>query len=77
MKNIYNDICKHSKIHDVNINGNELSCEVDRTQSVARAMVTRIVKPHGTFKITSTTKNTKNLGYTKVIIERNDDGTKD
>ena len=70
MKTIYNDICKHSKIRDVTINENELSCEVDRTQSAAKAMVSTIIKPHGTFTISSTTKNTKNLGYTKVIIKR-------
>jgi hypothetical protein len=70
MKTIYNDLRKHSKIRDVTINENELSCEVDRTQSAAKAMVSRIIKPHGTFKITSTTKNTKNLGYTKVLIQK-------
>jgi len=61
---------KHIKIFDVSASLTCITCEVDRIQSTARSIVHRIAKAHGDFKITSSTKDVNNLGFTKVIIER-------
>lgn len=69
-KAIYDELKHHVKIHDVQFKKNLcFICEVDRIQSVARGIVKRITSPHGNFNITSTTKNVKNIGFTRVIIE--------
>jgi len=71
---LYHDLNYHIKVHDVEFHDDDsdiiMSCEVDRIQSVARSIVSVIAKIHGYYKISSTTKNTKNLGYTKVFIHR-------
>jgi len=64
------DLKKHVKIFDVSESLTYITCEVDRIQSTARSIVHRIAKAHGKFKITSSTKDVNNLGFTKVIIER-------
>ena len=64
------DLSAHIKIFDVATCDKGIVCEVDRIQSTARSIVKRIVKVHGNFKVTSSTKSVTHLGYTKVIIER-------
>jgi len=65
------DLNNHIKVHDIHYvnKGNILfACEIDRIQSVARGIVTRIVKQYGKYEITSSTKNVTKIGYTKVFI---------
>lgn len=71
MTNLIEDLSQHIKIYDVKMKSkSSIICEVDRIQSVARSIVKRITVKYGNFKISSTTKNVKNLGFTKIIIER-------
>ena len=70
MHKLAEDLKKHVKIFDVSESLTYITCEVDRIQSTARSIVHRIAKAHGKFKITSSTKDVNNLGFTKVIIER-------
>ena len=71
-KKIYNELKQHIKICDIDIHNKNndilFSCEVDRIQSVARGIINRIIKKHGNYQISSTTRNTKNLGFTKIVI---------
>jgi len=69
LQKIVKELNDHIKIFDVVINKNQtIECEIDRIQSVARAIVVRIMKKHGEFNVTSTTRNVKHLGFTKVLI---------
>ena len=70
MHKLAEDLKKHVKIFDVSESLTYITCEVDRIQSTARSIIHRIAKAHGDFKITSSTKDVNNLGFTKVIIER-------
>ena len=70
MHKLAEDLKKHVKIFDVSESLTYITCEVDRIQSTARSIVHRIANAHGMFKITSSTKDVNNLGFTKVIIER-------
>jgi hypothetical protein len=71
---IIKELKNHIKIFDITLEKNnkkaKIVCEVDRIQSIARSIVSRIVNKHGDYNISSTTKNTKNLGFTKIIISR-------
>jgi hypothetical protein len=73
-KLIFNDFNKHIKIHDLQFHRNDktmiFSCEIDRIQSIARSIAAKILKKYGNYKISSTNKNTKNLGFTRVVILR-------
>ena len=70
MSDLFNELQEHVKISDVAKDNDCITCEVDRIQSVARSIVKRISSQYGDFKLTSTTKDVKNLGFTKIIIER-------
>ena len=60
----------HIKIHEVMWEENLFfSCEVDRIQSIARAIVKRIVSEYGNFNIISTTRGVKHMGFTKVLVK--------
>jgi phosphoribosylaminoimidazole-succinocarboxamide synthase len=73
-KLIFNDFNKHIKTHELQFHRNNktmiFSCEIDRIQSIARSIAAKILKKYGSYKILSTNKNTKNLGFTRIVVTR-------